>query len=377
MNHIPHYVFAVWMVGGIQTVYDNMKNGLEPSSAARTSWVPIEMYPDDWITRIPPISMIGTWKNSMATWNRMRRLRHEHGPFDAAYILEQTLVTFLWRFRSQTPFLLSTDMTPLFCAKRGFWYAVPEFDPSSMPSRAKQAITASVYRSAFHMLPWSRAVRDSLIEDYGVPENRVTVLPPGLDLRFWRAPDRQSRIAQSRKQGFTVLHVGTDPHRKGADLLLALAREPEFQEVTFRFVTSNLDARQLPNVHVHAGLQPNSAELQELYRAADVFVLPTRADTYSMVALEAMATGLPVIISRVGGIEDIVEEGSTGFLTAPDDLSMLRDRIRRLRAQPALALSMGESGRRRIEEHFDLEKHLATVMSLMHSAARSRPERKP
>lgn len=377
MNHVPHYVFAVWMVGGIQTVYHNMKNGLSSMDGAQTSWVPIEMYPEDWITRIPPISLVGTWRNSMATWNRMRPLRRTHGPFDAAYILEQTLITFLWRFRSRTPYLLSTDMTPLFCAKRGFWYAVPEFDPLSMSSRAKQAITGSVYRRAFHMLPWSSAVRDSLIEDYGVPENRITVLPPGMDLRFWKPPDRRSRIAQAGTRGFTVLHVGTDPHRKGADLLLALAGEPEFQDVTFRFVTGGLDTRHLPNVHVHEGLQPNSRELQDLYHAADVFVLPTRADTFSMVALEAMSTGLPVIISRVGGIEDIVDEGSTGFLTAPDDLSMLRDRIRCLRARPAQALDMGERGRRRIEQHFNLETHLATVMSLMHSAAHSRAERNP
>ena len=377
MNHVPHYVFAVWMVGGIQTVYHNMQNGLGSTDEAKTSWVPIEMYPDDWITRIPPISLVGTWRNSMATWNRMRPLRRTHGPFDAAYILEQTLITFLWRFRSRTPYLLSTDMTPLFCAKRGFWYAVPEFDPSSISSRAKQAITASVYRKAFHMLPWSSAVRDSLIEDYGVREDRITVLPPGMDLRSWKAIDRSPRIAQGARRGFTVLHVGTDPQRKGADLLLSLAGEPEFQDVTFRFVTNDLDTRHLQNVHVHAGLQPNSKELQALYHAADAFVLPTRADTFSMVALEAMATGLPVIISRVGGIEDIVEEGATGFLTAPDDLSMLRDRLRRLRAQPALALSMGERGRRRVEEHFNLEKHLATVMSLMHSAAHARAERKP
>lgn len=377
MNHIPHYLFAVWMVGGIQTVYHNMKNGLGASPVARTSWMPVEMYPDDWITRIPPISLNGTWRNSMATWNRMRPFRRMHGPFDAAYILEQSLITFLWRFRSQTPFLLSTDTTPLFCAKRKFWYAVPEFDPSSLSSRVKQSITGSVYRSAFHVLPWSRAVRDSLIEDYAVPEERITVLPPGMNLRIWKVPDRTARIAEGGVRRFTVLHVGTDPHRKGADLLLALAAEPEFQDVEFHFATSALLTRPLPNVHIHTGLRPNSKELQDLYRSADAFVLPTRADTYSMVALEAMASGLPVIISRVGGIEDIVEEGTTGFLTVPDDLSMLRDRLRRLRAQPALALGMGERGRRRIEEHFDLEKHLATVMSLMHSAAHSRAERKP
>ena len=152
-----------------------------------------------------------------------------NGPIDAAYMLEQTLITFLWRFRRRTPFLLATDMTPLFCAKRTFWYAVPEFDPSSPGSRLKQAITSSVYRSAFHLLPWSSAVRDSLVEDYAVPEKQITVLPPGMDLRHWHAPDRLTDLTNPVKKPFTVLHVGTDFHRKGADLLLALAGEPEFR----------------------------------------------------------------------------------------------------------------------------------------------------
>ena len=372
MTSLPHYLFAVWMVGGIQTVFHNMKSALENHPGARLSWLPVDMYPDDWITKIPPISMNGTWRNSMATWNRMRPFIQHHGAFDAAYILEPTLVTFLWHFRRQIPFLLATDMTPLFCAKREFWYAVPEFDPSSVSSRLKQAITASVYRSAFHCLPWSTAVRDSLVEDYGVPEKNVTILPPGIDLSKWRAPDRLADLTRPVRKPFTVLHVGTDFHRKGADLLLALAKEPEFSDAEFHFATSDFPAEHPPNVFIHRNLSPNSDSLTALYRQADVFALPTRADTYSMVALEAMASGLPVVISRVGGIEDIIVEGETGFLMAPDGLSSLRDRLRYLRAHPGEAVTMGTKGRRRVESKFDLSLHVDLVMHLLASAARSR-----
>lgn len=375
MSSPPHFLFAVWLVGGIQTVFQNLRTELDGHDRARLSWLPVEMYPDDWITRIPPVSLLGTWQNSMATWNRMRPLRRAGGPFDAAYILEPTLVTFLWRFRRSIPFLLSTDMTPLFCARRKFWYAVPEFDPGTRLSRLKQAVTASVYRSAFHLLPWSTAVRDSLIEDYGIPEDRITVVPPGIDHRRWSPPERRTIPEAARSRPFSVLHVGSDFHRKGADLLLGLAREPEFRDVTFHFVTSDFQADPPPNVRVHRGLSANSDALVQLYRSADAFVLPTRADTYSMVALEAMASGLPVIISRVGGIGDIVVDGSTGYLIPPGDADPLRDRLRMLRTQPALALSMGERGRRRVEDHFTINQQAHTILTLLESAARSRAER--
>ena len=372
MTSLPHYLFAVWMVGGIQTVFQNMKGALAGHSGTNLSWVPVDMYPDDWITRIPPISLNGTWRNSMATWNRMRPCTQRHGTIDAAYVLDPILVTFLWRFRRQVPYLLATDMTPMFCAKREFWYAVPEFDPSSNGSRLKQAITASVYRSAFHCLPWSAAVRDSLVEDYGVPEKKITVLPPGIDLSTWQAYDRLTDLTKPVRKPFTVLHVGTDFHRKGADLLLALAREPEFCDAEFHFVTSDFPAEQPPNVFIHRDLSPNSDPLKALYHQADVFALPTRADTYSMVALEAMASGLPVVISRVGGIEDIIVEGETGFLMTPDDLSSLRNRLRYLRAQPGQAITMGAKGRRRVENKYDISQHVDLVMQLLASAARSR-----
>lgn len=372
MNAHHHYLFAIWMVGGIQTVFQNMKNALASKNGTTLSWLPIEMYPDDWITKIPPISLNGTWKNSMATWSRMRPLVKQHGPLDAAYFLDHSLLTFLHGFRRRVPYLLATDMTPLFCARHALWYAVPGYNPDSRVSQLKQKMTRSVYAGAYRLLPWSTAVRDSFVEDYHIPEERITVLPPGIDLGKWLPPDRTADLARVPGKPFKVLHVGWDFDRKGGDLLLELASEPEFEDCEFHFVTSSFAGQAAPNVFVHSDLGPNSTKLMSLYREADAFVLPTKADTFSIVALEAMAMALPVIISDVGGIRDIVEDGATGYLLRSGDRSRLRDSLRALRTDTALRIDMGLRGRKRVEHHFDLAQHVSTVMELLSAAAHSR-----
>jgi glycosyltransferase involved in cell wall biosynthesis len=207
-----------------------------------------------------------------------------------------------------------------------------------------------------------------------VPEDRVTLLPPGIDLSLFRPRDRTGDGDPSRL--LNVIHVGWDFRRKGGDLLVALAREEEFRDVRFHFVTSAPTDSMPDNAVIHRAVEPNSARLIDLYAQADVFVLPTRADTYSMVALEAMAMGLPVIISRVGGISDIVAEGETGYIIPPDDLDVLRDRLRRLKHDRTLRLSMGARGRKRVEQRYDLAHHTEIVLDLLSQAARSRAERR-
>lgn len=79
-----------------------------------------------------------------------------------------------------------------------------------------------------------------------------------------------------------------------------------------------------PHVFVHRNLPNNSQEPARIYQQSDLFVLPTRADCYSMVTMEAMAAGLPVIVSRLGGIPEIVAEGETGFLIDVGDYAVFQ-----------------------------------------------------
>jgi glycosyltransferase involved in cell wall biosynthesis len=88
----------------------------------------------------------------------------------------------------------------------------------------------------------------------------------------------------------------------------------------------------------------------------DIFVLPSHSEGVSLALLEAMAAGLPVIGSRVGGLPEVVADGENGLLIPPRDAGALADALERLLADPAGAQALGDHARRHVREHFTLER---------------------
>jgi glycosyltransferase involved in cell wall biosynthesis len=264
------------------------------------------------------------------------------------------------------------DGTPMYYAKHGLWYAHPAFDPDSISARWKKSITRSVYAGAFHLLPFSEGVRESLVEDYGIPEEKVTVLPPGVDMSRYVVPPRHERPGKDDSYRLKVLFVGADFPRKGGDLLASLAGREEFADLEFHFVTKSLVRPVGKNVVVHSELSIDSEELIALYRDADIFVLPTRADSHSLAMLEAMAVGLPAISTKIGALDELIIEGETGFLLPPDDIHGLANRLHTLVETPSLRLAMGRNARKRAEEHFNLAKNAEVILTMLEQAAMTR-----
>jgi len=371
----PRLLFGAYMAGGNATILQNLQDVVSGRPDVDADWLRIEMDAESSrLDRRPRRALIpGTIRNSLVTGERIRALEQDGRPFDAAWFFQQTICMFLWRFRRRVPYLMALDGTPLWYARNDLWYAQPRFDPTTLPSRLKHELTRRVYAGAFHLLPLSWSCRDSLIEDYGIPPERITVVPPGIDVARYLGPDRS---APRPDRPFNVLFVGADFTRKGGDLLVALAGRPEFQDVQFNLVTRSYQGPTLANVRVHDRLTTNSEPMLRLYREADAYLLPTRADSHAIASLEAMAMGLPVVTCPVGGVVDVVEDGRTGYLVPRDDLEALAGHLRRLRAEPGLRLALGQAARRRVEERFNAATVAATVVDLMLRAAASRPRRR-
>ena len=97
----------------------------------------------------------------------------------------------------------------------------------------------------------------------------------------------------------------------------------------------------------------------DIYAGAHLLVhAPVQADPLPTVVLEAMALGLPVVATDVGGIPEMVEDGVTGLLAPPDDVPALEAAIRRLTDDPARARAMGASGRERARAHFSRARYV-------------------
>mgnify|MGYP001080581420 CR=1 FL=1 len=103
-------------------------------------------------------------------------------------------------------------------------------------------------------------------------------------------------------------------------------------------------------------------ELREHFRNASLVVLPTREDNCPMVVLEAMAAGIPVVASAVGGVPDLIDDGRTGLLTNPDKPETMRAAVEKLLAEPKFALELAgnaiSEAERRFHPRVIADKHL-------------------
>jgi glycosyltransferase involved in cell wall biosynthesis len=110
-------------------------------------------------------------------------------------------------------------------------------------------------------------------------------------------------------------------------------------------------------------------DVPALLSRASLFVLPSLSEGISLTILEAMACGLPVVATNVGGNPEVIEADRTGLLVPAGDPAALAQGILRLVAHPDEAHRMGRTGRRRAEAHFDVRKMVAKTESLYALAA--------
>lgn len=242
-------------------------------------------------------------------------------------------------------------------------------------------------RLARFVVTVSRA-NQQFIESFGfkVKNGRIRPIYIGLDLQEFRFVRPSARPRGPRP---LILSVGRLIEKKGLGVLvdaLAMLRDrgvpfrcviagegPEEQDLRSRIAKRGLsgDVRLL-------GAVPLARLRRRYYSRARVLALPCIVaadgdrDGIPTVLLEAMASGVPVVSTTVSGIPEAIEDGVSGFLTSPGDAHALADRIRRILDDPALADSIAEKGRERVEEQFDLAKNAAELKRLFVRSMRGR-----
>ena len=313
------------------------------------------------LERLPvPRRLSGTLRGYLQSGSALRK-----GPYDALFFLTHNPAVLRQFEIGRTPTLLWTDVTPalLDAQAEQYEHAVDRFEPLR---RLKHGLVRRTFRRAASCVGWSEWARRSFVDDYGVPETRTRVVAPGVDLSRWTQAAGPDRSELPR-----VLFVGGNFARKGGDLLLDVFRREFRGRCTLDVVTRD-PLPEEDGVRVHHGLSATSPALLELYRKAAIFALPTRGDCFSIASLEAMASGLPVIVSAVGGIADIVEPGESGHLIAPSDGRALAEALRTLISDPGRARAMGTRGRRLVEERFDAKKTADRLFEILTAIARAR-----
>ena len=219
----------------------------------------------------------------------------------------------------------------------------PDFD--DWPAGHEERLDKEI-RLADAILVGSTYAADSFVAA-GIERSKMRVVPYGVDLETFRPGP-----AAAGAPGFQVIYAGQLTQRKGLSYLLRGYQRFERAGSRLTLVGSAVgDPRALaPFAHLfeHVPHQTRPA-LAERYRAADVFVFPTLIEGMPLVVLEAMACGLPVIVTA-NGPGDIVRDGVEGFVIPERDEEAVCDRLDRLHRDPALRQAMGQAAAQRAKE---------------------------
>ncbi len=203
---------------------------------------------------------------------------------------------------------------------------------------------------------------------------KISIVHCGVDIKkFQRVRDPHTRK--------NVLFVGRITPVKGVPLLLEAfvavrERHPDARLTIVGDGAKRADAEQqaralgLGDIVTFAGYK-TQAEVAELLETSDLLVLPSFAEGVPVVLMEAMASRIPVIASRVAGVQELVRDGETGYTVPPGDVATLSDRISHLLADPDLCRRMGEAGRAVVEAEFNLDKEAAWLATFFAEPPRS------
>lgn len=335
---------------------DSLHAGMAGIGSVDARWVSTDLYHEGGIVeRTPYIPAV--LRASGRAWLDVHAGLHGFRP-DVLFFNTQKPAYFCQWELTRTPTILMTDVTPLQYDRMAPLYGHAP-DGRGPVARAKHWANTLNFRLARAVVPWSNWTASSLVRDYGVASDRIHVIPPGVDTRWWRPAGHLESDGRVR-----LLFVGGNFERKGGALLLDVFRRLQLHERAELHVVTRDPIQAEAGVVIHRGMQNNSPELLALYQQADAFILPTQADCFSIASIEAMATGLPVVASDLGGIADIVQHGRTGYLLSPGDGRALAESVRHLIDTAGVRAAFGAAGRERAEQCFDAHINARRIVDL-------------
>lgn len=360
--------FVIEQHVGHQTYYQNLRRFIDDRTDVEAEWVEVTYRGKGGIvSRLPFVP--GDVKGTLAG-RAMVRSALARSTGEVSFFYTQSPAALAGRRARRMPYVIATDITPRQYYGMARYYGRSR--AASGPLRLYKHLTyRAAFRGAFRVLPFTNWVARSLVADYGVNPERVAVLPPGVDVDRWK-PSEERRSAALK-----ILFVGGHFRRKGGDLLLEAFRTLAAGGAELHVVTRETISP-APGVTTYYDLEPNSDALVSLFQRSDVLVMPSFAEAFGHVVVEAAAAGLPAIVSKVGGMSEIIDEGKTGFVINPGDQQLLAQHLKRLAEDIGLCHQMGRAARSRAVAHFngraaaDKVVHYLSLASKQHMKMASR-----
>jgi glycosyltransferase involved in cell wall biosynthesis len=207
------------------------------------------------------------------------------------------------------------------------------------------------FTNATHIFVPSTAARDSLARN-GADKRKIFVNPYGVDLRSFKSGERSDDV-------FRVIQVGGVVLGKGVLTLLDAFLRAGIKNSELWFlgggvessgISAIIESMKTPAVTFHKPVQ--QASLYKYYQQCSVFVLASVADGFALVVLQAMACGLPVIVTENVGAKDLIVDGVNGFIVPVGAPEIIAERLRQLHEDPELRHSMGIAAKLTVEKGY-------------------------
>ncbi len=224
---------------------------------------------------------------------------------------------------------------------------VTEHTEAPWRHRRDQAVSGAVYRQADHVVAVSTAIRDLLVADHGVAPERVEVLLPTTTAPV--SADGPPPVRGGPVVGLVgrlVPEKGVDVFLRAAALVSAVVPQAAFLVVGDGPLRPDLEHRAATfGLTGRVTFTGYRSDASGLLAGLDVLTVPSRSDGSPLVVCEAMAAGVPVVASRVGGLPDLVEDGGSGLLVRPGEAEDLARALVSLLLDPEAARRLGARGR--------------------------------
>jgi glycosyltransferase involved in cell wall biosynthesis len=372
----PRIGFVLEQSLGHVTHADNLRSIISDDVSIQPCWLPIPFAVSGWRARLPVYGSNWTVRSGMRARRAIRQAQAA-APLDALFIHTQVPAVLSSDWLAKVPTVVSLDATPRQYDSLGAHYGHAVGGPRV--EQVKWWLNRRCFARAAAIVSWSEWAKAGVVAEYDVEPEKVTVLAPGVRCADWAVEDG----ARPSSNSVRILFVGADLERKGGLVLLdafrRLRRDAGGDHTGVRPLDVRLDlvtqthVDEEPGVAVHRGLRSNSQPLKDLYRAADIFCLPTMGDCLPMVLSEAGAAGLPLVSTAVGAIPEIVRDGETGLLVPLNDAGALAVALRRLVLDAALRRRLGTAACAHVRAQFDAEKNAHALLQLLREIASPGP----
>lgn len=201
--------------------------------------------------------------------------------------------------------------------------------------------------------------KQKLLHKYNFPESKVNILLIGIDTDMFKpfTLEQKNRIRQDLglKDNLVIGFVaGIISHSKGADTLIAAFNQlkGKYPQVRLLLIGEDILGFERDQSIIYCG-RLRKEDLPTYYNVMDIFVFPTWSEGAPKVVMEALACGIPVISTNVGGIPELIKAGETGFLVNPGDVNKIVSYCQMLLEDEGLRKRVGEKSRKYALENFD------------------------